>query len=84
MIKIGEISIHSIPKYSKHIFLAGLPSVFINKESQFDDGINDTDHVQSPTSFLFKEDFGKIKINFRKNLLVVLTDFYFSAIRQSD
>ena len=48
-------------KYSEYIFLVGFPSVFIDEESQFEDGVDDTDHIQSPASFLAEEDFGEFE-----------------------
>ena len=71
-------------KYGEYIFLVGLLSVFIDKESQFDNGIDDTDHIQSPAPFLAEEDFGEIERDFRRNQLAMLTYFYFGAIRQCD
>ena len=82
--KVGEIHVQGMTQYDEHNHLVGLPSVFIDEESQFEDGVDDTYHVQSPASFLAEEDFGEFERDFRRNQLVMLSYFYFGAVRQRD
>ena len=79
---VGEIHVHGMTQYDEHILFIGLPSVFIDEESQFEDGVDDTYHVQSPASFLAEEDLGEFESDFRRNQLVMLSYFYFGAVRQ--
>ena len=81
---VGEIHVHGMTQYDEHILFIGLPAVFIGKEPQFYNGVDDTDHVQSPASFLAEEDFGEFERDFRRNQLVMLSYFYFGAVRQGD
>ena len=78
---VGEIHVHGMPQYDEHILFIGLPSVFIGKAPQFYNGVDETDHVQSPASFLAEEDFGEFERGFRRNQLVMLSYFYFGAVR---